>query len=411
MGLRVVEVYEGEVDHDAPLLARELVRLGVDVAVVCPPGAAGAFVDTGAEVTPLAVGTGVGSLTALRRVLRGDVLHAHGLRAAVAIGLARSGGTPVVVSLTEAPSVTGAAALVTRAVIRGVFPSAAAVLAPTPEVAAAAAGFGAREVRLVVPPLPDPLAAGRTPEQVREELALAPDGPIVLAVARLHPGTRLDVLVSAAQRWRRREREPQVVLVGVGPAYRALVAQATVARAPVTFAGDRAVDVGPGQVLGDRPATAASRLRLRRGPDTARTASVAAVTAAAGDAADGEEPVVDSLEERASLDDLLAAASVAVVTDPRARPGFALAAARAGVPVVVPAGGVVAGLLGDAVTAVPAGDPDALAAAVRSLLDGGARPEAGITDWPDAAAVAGELVALYEAVSRTTPAAGSDTPG
>jgi glycosyltransferase involved in cell wall biosynthesis len=384
VGLRVVEVYEGEIGYDAPLLVRELVRLGFDVGVVCPPRSAEAFAETGAELTRLTVGTGVGSLAALRRVLRADVVHAHGMRAAVAASLARAGATPIVVSLTEAPPAGGAGALVSRAITRTVFSVAAAVLAPTPDLVATATALGGREVRLVRPPVPDPATVERTPEQVREELALHSDGPIVLAASRLQPETRLDVLVDASARWRRRDPEPQVVLVGVGPAYRTLVAQAMVARAPVTFAGDR-VD------------------------------GAATVPPASGDA-DGEQPATDGREERASLADLLGAAAVVVVTDPRARPGLPLAAARAGVPVVVPQGGVVAGLLGDVTVAVPPGDAESLDAAVRGLLEGDDRAALAaaarqrIADWPDAAAVAGWLAALYEQVSLTTAADVVDTP-
>ena len=401
MGLRVVEVFEGEVGHGAPLLARELARRGVGVVVVCPPASASAFEHTGAEVTPLTVGTGVGSLAALRRVLRADLVHAHGLRAAAAVSLARAGATPVVVSLAEAPPVAGAGALLSWAVTRTVIPSAAAVLAPTPELVAAATRLGAREARLLPPPLPDRPVLARRADEVREELALPPDTPIVLGAARLHPDTRLDVLVEAAARWRRRDPQPQVVLAGVGPAYRTLVAQAIVARSPVTFAGDR-TDAASGRTV----ATAD------------RTASAPPAGAAAGDGADGGQPDIGPVEERASLAELLAAATVAVVTDPRARPGIALAAAQAGVALVVPHGGSIAGLFPDGVVTVPAGDVDALDAAVRELLDDPpvradlvAAASGRVAGWPDAAAVAEELAGLYGRVSRTTPAEPSDTPG
>jgi glycosyltransferase involved in cell wall biosynthesis len=398
VGLRVVEVYEGEIGYEAPLIARELVGLGVGVAVVCPPRSVDAFADTGAQVIPLAIGNAVGSLTALRRVLRGDVVHAHGLRAALAVSWARPGAMPFVVSLTEAPRAAGAGAFVSRAVARSVVPAAAAVLVPTPELVETVTSLGARQVRLVPPPLPDPPVVERTREQVREELALPPELPIVLAAARLHPDARLEVLVDAAALWRRRDREPQVVLVGVGPAYRALVAQATVARAPVSFAGDRTVSTTG-----------------RRVSDTERTADTEANGPAAGASPDGEQPVTESIDERASLAELLAASTVAVVTDPRARAGFVLAAAQMGVPVVVPQGAVVAGLLGDAAVTVAPNSAEALDQAVRALLDGdrarlAAAVRARVADWPDARAAAGELLAIYAGVSRATVKDLADTP-
>jgi len=432
---RVTMVVDGEVGPDAARLAGELERLGV-------------------TTTTLVAGGGIGGLATLRRALRGaGVVHAYGLRAALAVALARPGRTPFVVSLTEAPPVAGS--LVTRAIHRAVFPAAAAVLVPTPSLAEAVTRLGARSVRVLPPPLPDPLVGQRTPEQVREELALPPDGPIVLAAGRLHPDTRLDVLVEAAARWRTRTPRPQVVLVGVGPAYRPLVAQATVARAPVTFAGDRVLleastDVGE-RVAGervageraaaertvtaagraaaaaDRTVTISGRTATAAGRTTPGTERAAAEGPVAPFAVEGEQPDSDvAEEERASLSDLLAAASIAVVTDPWARPDFALAAARLGVPLVVAAGGTVAGLFPEGVTTVPPGDPEALDEAVAALLDdAAARADLAaaarrhVAGWPDAAAVAGELAELYAEVTGYHPANSArpggaetnDTPG
>jgi glycosyltransferase involved in cell wall biosynthesis len=421
----VVIVVDGEAGPDAARLARQLARLGV-------------------TATTLVAGGGLGGVAALRRALRGTdragvVVHAYGLRAALAVALARPGRTPFVVSLTEAPPVAGS--LVTRAIHRAVFPAAAAVLVPTLALAEAVTRLGACDVRVLPPPLPDPVVGLRTPVQVREELALSPDGPIVLAAGRLHPDTRLDVLVEAAARWRPRDPRPQVVLVGVGPAYRPLVAQATVARAPVTFAGERVLletsdltegaapegaagnlggaGVGAGETPGavavaGRTVTAAERTVTERTVTGAERAA-ADRAAASGEgplapyAVEGTQPDSDvAEEERASLSDLLAAASIAVVTDPWAQPGFALASARLGVPLVVAAGGTVAGLFPEGATTVPPGDPDALDEAVAALLDdaparadlaAAARRQAA--DWPDAVAVARDLAALYAEVTGT----------
>jgi glycosyltransferase involved in cell wall biosynthesis len=93
-----------------------------------------------------------------------------------------------------------------------------------------------------------------------------------------------------------------------------------------------------------------------------------------------------------------------------------LAAVHAGVPVVAPQGGLVADLLGDAAVTVPAGDADALDAAVVGLLDDGAvglpaPVRQRLAGWPDAATVAAELAAWYERVSSVTAAEAVDTPG
>ena len=71
---------------------------------------------------------------------------------------------------------------------------------------------------------------------------------------------------------------------------------------------------------------------------------------------------------------------------------------------------------GDVTVAVPPGDAESLDAAVRGLLEGDDRAALAaaarqrIADWPDAAAVAGWLAALYEQVSLTTAADVVDTP-
>ena len=398
-----MEVFEGEVGPDAPLIVHGLAQAGIDVEVVCPPASAALF--DGASVLPVAVGTSVSGLAALRRVLRAtadgslagaaaeedsesahrrgvDVVHAHGLRAALAVSLARPSGVPFVLSWTEPVPTSGPAGLAGWAVARSVVPSAAVTIAATPELVDAATRLGAREIWLS-PPLLAPPGASRTAEEVREDLALPPDGPIVLAHARLQVESRLDVLIDAATRWRQRSPVPQVVIAGVGPAFRDLAAQAVVARAPVTFVGER-VD---GSAL------------LRPG---------------VRDHESGEQ--TGAIERPATLDDLIAAATVAVVTSPRERPAFALRAALAGVALVAPEGSPAARLLGDAVRAVPPLSVEALDEAVRALLDEpdaradiGAAARATLSAWPTADQRVASLTEIYSSVSAAR--VGHDAPG
>ena len=96
-----------------------------------------------------------------------------------------------------------------------------------------------------------------------------------------------------------------------------------------------------------------------------------------------------------------------MVTAARARPLFALQAAQVGVALVVPAGGVVAQLLGNGAAQVPQGDVDALDATVRGLLDDptaravlAAAGAAQARAWPRVDAAVGQLVALYTEVAR-----------
>ncbi len=386
----MAEVFDGEVGHDAGLLVRELTQRGVDVDVVCPPDSARRFAHSGARVTALSVASGVAGVAGLRRVLRGvDLVHAHGLRAGLAASLARSGSTPLMLTWRDPVPEGGAAGLAGWALARTVVSAADMTLAGSADLAATAARLGARDVRqapLVLPPLPP---ATRTPAELREELALDPDAPLILARGRLHPDSRHDVLVAAAARWRYRRPVPEVVLAGVGPAYRDLAAQAVVARAPVTFAGERA----------ESDAAA-----IEPGPAEAGPATEPQRTAA--------QPT--SAHDRATLVDLIRAADIAVVTAARARPLFALQAAQAGVALVVPAGGVVAHLLGTSAAQVPQGDVDALDAAVRGLLDDrparavlAAAGAAQASGWSGAEAAAEQLVAIYAEVTVAT----RDAPG
>jgi glycosyltransferase involved in cell wall biosynthesis len=366
VGLRVVEVFEGEIGHDAHLLATGLARRDFDIEVVCPPDTVAAFDGGVSRVIPMVVTTGVGGVAALRRVLRGDgvdLVHAHGLRAGLAASLARAGSTPLVLTWLDPGPVAGASGLAGWALARTVVASTDLTLATTPDLVAAATRLGARDVRLAPPLLPDPAPVRRTPPEVREELGFDPDAPMLLSRGRLHTRSRHDVLIAAAARWRELRPVPQVVIAGIGPAYRDLVAQAAVARAPVTFVGDR-----------ER----------------------------------------DSPDDGSTLADLLRAADIALVTGVRARPLFAMQAAQAGRALVVPAGGVAAQLLGVGAAEVPPGDVDALDTAVRGLLDDGAArtalaaaAAAVARTWPSADAAVDQIATAYADVLTST----RDAPG
>ncbi len=361
----MVEVFEGEVGHDADLLVRELSQRGVSVDVVCPPTAAARFEHSGARVTSLAVG-GVSGLTGLRRVLRTegvDLVHAHGLPAGLAASVARSGATPLVLTWSDPIPDTGPAGLAGWALARTVVSAAELTLAGSADLVATATRLGARDVRLAPLLLPDPAPSSRTRAEVREELALDSDGPLILASGRLHTSIRFDVLVAAAARWRYRQPVPEVVLAGVGPAYRELAAQAVVVRAPVTFAGERSAE----REERGRPASPA--VASSREEDSDPVPVEAVPHGAAPETALVEPVIAGGTSDRATLIDLIRAADIAVVTAARARPLFALTAAQVGVALVVPAGGVVAQLLGNAAAQVPQGDVDALDATVRGLLD------------------------------------------
>ncbi|WP_157528076.1 glycosyltransferase family 4 protein, partial [Micromonospora rosaria] len=168
---------------------------------------------------------------------------------------------------------------------------------------------------------------------------------------------RYDVLVDAAARWRTRTPPPVVVVAGSGPAYLPVAARISAARAPVTLLGHR--------------------------DDVA---------------------------------DLLAGADVAVVTsDWEARQLFAQEALRAGVPLVATEVGGLPDLVGDAALLVPAGDVDAVDAAVRSLLDDpalradlAARGRARAGTWPTEQDTVADLAALYAELVPAPARRGAD---
>jgi glycosyltransferase involved in cell wall biosynthesis len=205
--------------------------------------------------------------------------------------------------------------------------------------------LGAVDVRslpVAAPTLPQPT---RTPAEVKAALGLT-GHPLVLSVGRLHPQKRLDVLVDAAARLAGLPGEPVVVVAGSGPDEVALRARA--ADAPIRFLG-----------------------------------------------------------HRTDIADLLAACDVAVVTsDWEARQLFAQEALRAGRPLVVTAVGGLPGLVGDGAMLVPPGDPGAVAAALTTLLTDpdaasalAARGAAVAAGWPDEAAAASAVLALYRELS------------
>lgn len=114
-------------------------------------------------------------------------------------------------------------------------------------------------------------------------------------------------------------------------------------------------------------------------------------------------PQVRWLGRRDDVADLYAAADVVVLPSVwEARSLTAQEALRAGRPLVATAVGGLPGLVGDGALFVPPGDPTALAAAVRRLLDDPAeaaalaeRGRAVAAAWPDEAATAEQVAAVY----------------
>lgn len=311
------------------------------------------FGAAGADFYPVEISAGTApvadarAVAALRRATAdADLVHAHGLRAGlVAAAARRLGGspTPLVLTLHNAlPDRGGALRRALAAAERATVRAADLVLAASGDLAANARRLGAADVRVApvaAPPLPAP---ARSRAAVRAELGLSGDRSLVVAVGRLHPQKGYDVLLDAAARWT--AGAPLVAIAGDGPLHDELAARIRAEALPVVLLG-----------------------------------------------------------RRTDVADLLAAADLCVLPSRwEARSLTAQEALRAGTPLVATRTGGLPELLGDAAELVPVGDAAALAdAVVRVLSDPGrarALAEAGrrrAADWPDQAATARQLVAVY----------------
>lgn len=350
--LLVLASSTGGIGAHVASLARGLSAAGVTVTV-CGPAATVARLDIGAaRFIPVEIPASprpgdLRAVGALRRAVsaagRVDVVHAHGLRAGFVAATARL-ARPLVVTWHNAALSRGPKALLHATFEQVVARSATVTLGASMDLVLRARSAGARDARLGEVAAPTLPPSTRTRAEVRAELGLAPDTPVVLSVGRLHPQKRYDILIAASAQWTQRQPAPVVLIAGSGPAQ--------------TDLADRAASLGaPVRLLGHREDVA----------------------------------------------DLLAAADVAVVTSAwEARQLFAQEALRAGVPLVATAVGGVPDLVGEAAVLVPADDVAAVAAAVGALLtDPVARQRyvdagrAQAATWPTEQQTVAELTALY----------------
>ncbi|MET8910166.1 glycosyltransferase family 4 protein [Micromonospora sp. NPDC004551] len=343
----------GGVGQHVRSIARGLTEAGASV-LVCGPAATQDqfdFTGVGARFAPVEIPASptpadARAVAALRRALADppvDVVHAHGLRAGLVAVLARP-AAPLVVTWHNAVLAGGLRGGLSRLAERIVARNVRVALGASADLVDRAVALGAADARLAPVAAPALPAPRRRRAAVRAEFGLAAGQPLIVSVGRLHPQKRYDILVDAAARWRTRRPAPLVVIAGSGPAYLQLAARISAARAPVTLLGHR-TDVA----------------------------------------------------------DLLGAADIAVVTsDWEARQLFAQEALGAGAPLVATAVGGLPELVGDAAVLVPAGDVDAVDAAVRDLLDDetrradlARRGTARAATWPTEADTTAALVHLY----------------
>jgi len=308
-------------------------------------------------------GKDAAAIRRLRRLLASmapDVVHAHGMRAGAfaAVALrpwsrppqpgfgqsawraAGSGRPPaLVVTAHNAPPPGAAAGVAFWLLERIVARRADLVLCVSPDLSDRMIRLGAPEVSRAIVPAPAPVSGPSAGSGQRPASLGAAGRPLVLAAARLTAQKGLGTLVEAAGRWRDRVPLPLVAIAGAGPLAGALAARARADGADVTFLGWR----------DDVPA-------------------------------------------------LLAAADVFVLPSQwEGQPLILQEALRAGRPIVATDVGGVRDLTGsDGAVLVPPGDPEALAAAVLSVLDS---PAAAARLAAAAASRAAELPAEADAIA------------
>ncbi|EFG06068.1 Glycosyl transferase [Streptomyces clavuligerus] len=219
-------------------LAAGLVARGVRVTVCAPaeldqvydfPGAGASFAPVPRRGDPAAVG-------ALRSVCASaDLVHAHGLNAAVRSALALSGlRIPLVVTWHTRAQDEGARGRVLRLLERRAARAAAIVLGTCSELVDRARKRGARDARLA--PLTVPAVLPRRAPAVGP----VPAGrPLVLAVGPLTPDGGYGTLLDAAALWRELDPVPLVVIAGEGRERAALERRIAAEGLPVRLLGRR----------------------------------------------------------------------------------------------------------------------------------------------------------------------------
>ncbi|MFE0105353.1 glycosyltransferase family 4 protein [Streptomyces sp. NPDC059009] len=340
-------------------LAAGLAARGVRVTVCAPAevGRAYDLVGSGARHVPVARSADPASLAALRAACAdADLVHAHGLHAALRAAVALTGrATPLVVTWHTRAHAEGARARVLRLLERRVARAASVVLGTSSDLVDRARGSGARDARLAPLALPlrtPPPPSGAEPERhchkARAELG-AVDRPLLLAVGALEPHRGYDTVLDATRAWQDLDPVPLVVIAGEGPERAALQHRIESEGLPARLVGRR-----------------------------------------------------DDVPE------LLAAADLALLPSRwESRSVLAQEALHARVPLVATAVGGIPELVGDAAELVPYGDAQALSeAVVRLLADPGRRDrlrikgQAQAASWPTEDETVTQVLSVYDELTQ-----------
>ncbi|MGW7268093.1 glycosyltransferase family 4 protein [Streptomyces sp. NPDC054842] len=342
-------------------LASGLVARGVRVTVCAPAEAEHAygFTAVGAQHAAVPRSGDPASVAALRAACaEADLVHAHGLHAALRSALALSGRqVPLVVTWHTRDRAEGARARLLRLLERRVARAATVVLGTSSDLVDRARRRGARDARLAAVALPAPRKPAEYDEQdrsrhkARAELG-ATGRPLLVAVGSLDRHRGYGTLLSAARAWRHLTPAPLLVIAGEGPLRAELQHRIEDEGLPVRLVGRR-----------------------------------------------------DDIAE------LLAGADLALLPSSwESRSVLAQEALHARVPLVATEVGGIPELVGDAAELVPYGNADALAAAVVRLLEDPGRRELlkdrGVRQaatWPTEDDTVAQILSVYDELTQPRP--------
>ncbi|HEX6236473.1 MAG TPA: glycosyltransferase family 4 protein [Acidimicrobiales bacterium] len=309
----------GGIRRHVATLAGALRERGWDPVVAGPAGVMSGLGPQDA-VVPVPARTAPAGVVRSRRALlplaaAATLVHAHGLKAGfIASTVRRPGPLVVTVHNLVIDESAGRAAGPLRLLEARLPRRADRVIAVSQEVADRFAGLPGADRVSVIAPAADPPAVRRPRAEVRAGLGVAPDAPLVVCVARLHPQKDVPTFLRAIDALRARVPGLRAALVGDGPE-----------RAAVEGLVD-ALGLGDVVVLAGRSPNAA--------------------------------------------DEMAAADAVALSSRWEGNPITLAEAMQLGVPVAATAVGAVPDLVEDGATGrlVAPGDPAALAAACEALL-------------------------------------------
>jgi glycosyltransferase involved in cell wall biosynthesis len=212
-------------------LSRRLTARGDAVVVVGPAhvmdgaGVQDGVVDVPTSWNPLAVARARGQLRSRLATGPTDVVHAHGLKAAlVVLTLRRRHRPPMVLTVHNLVTGTrhGVAARVLSKVERGIIRRADHVVVISDEIEQRLHGLVPEDRRTFVLPVSPQRQVTRTRQRVRAEYGIADDAPMVTIVARHHVQKDLPMFLRAVAVVVAELPAARAVIVGDGPERRAL---------------------------------------------------------------------------------------------------------------------------------------------------------------------------------------------